>query len=182
MKKAASKRAIKTNKRKPGPKAKPKSAPESSLHVLLRTRNELGVTFSAHAEILARSGSVFFGKMGRPIGPKLHEDLNAQIARGVTTYLYLTTRERWNGAYVTEALKLRQVHSKVAPEKLSLVPLYYVADAPNIQTWFEAVAMARLSRDEMNRIYVISSGREIMSVIKSTAAVFKVSVRAAPTL
>jgi len=38
--------------------------------------------------------------------------------------------------------------------------------------------MERLSREEMNRIFVVSSGREIMSVIKSSATVFCVGVRA----
>ncbi len=146
----------------------------------MRTRNEDGLTFAAHAEVLGRRGSVLFGKMGKPLGTPLVAMLNSQIARGATTFLYLTTRIRWNGPYVTEACKLRHVYQSFPPGMRELVPSYYLNEADRIGTWFEVVEMTRLTKEEMNRIFVISSGREIMSVIKSSATLFKVSVRPTP--
>lgn len=153
----------------------PKAAQD--VHVLIRIRSENGQTTTAHSNILTRKGSALLGKMGQPVGPEFRDILNRQIESGVKTYLFLTTREGWNGPYVTFRCLLRCVHDTLDPAKRELVPTYYIAEAPRIKTWFEIATIERLSRDEMNRIFVLSSGREIMSVIRSSAAMFRVGVR-----
>lgn len=149
-----------------------------SIHVLVRVRSESGQTISAHAEVAATRGAAVLGKIGQAVGPKFREELNRQIASGVRTYLFLTTREGWNGPYVTYRCPLRRVHDELPSDKRALVPPYYMGESARIATWFEISGVERLSREEMNRIYVVSSRREIMSVIASTAAVFRVACRA----
>jgi hypothetical protein len=151
---------------------------DQAVHCLLRVRSENGLTLAAHKDILSRRGTVFLGKMGEALGPAFREKLNQQIERGVKTYLFLVTREGWNGPYVADRCLLRGVHEHLDSAKQPLVPRYYASDISRIRTWLQINRMERLSREEMNRIFVISSRREIMSVIKSSATVFCVGVRA----
>jgi hypothetical protein len=168
-----------STERKTGVRAKRKvKTPDeiAAVHVLLRVRSENGLTLSAHKNVLSRKGTAILGKMGEPLGKVFKDELTKQIERGVRTYLFLTTREGWNGPYVTDRCLLRGVYHTLDDAKRSLVPQYYAVDIPRIETWFEIAAMDRLSRDEMNKIVVLSSGREIMSVIKSSATVFRVGL------
>ena len=152
------------------------SKQDRPFHVLLRVRSELGQTIAAHKEMITRRGVALLGKMGESLGQSFKDELNQQIDRGVKTYLFLTTREGWNGPYVTDRCLLRRVYDTLDAAKQSLVPRYYTADIPRIRTWFEIASMERLAREEMNRLVVLSSGREIMSVIASSATVFRVGV------
>jgi hypothetical protein len=148
------------------------------VHVLLRVRSENGLTIAAHTRMVASKGAAVIGKMGQAIGPEFRRRLNGQIERGVATYLFLTTREGWNGPYVTYRCQMRQVSNSLDPDKRSLVPSYYIDEASKVSTWFEITGIARLTRDEMSRLVVLNSGRSIMSVIASSAAVFRVYVQA----
>ena len=150
---------------------------EEVFHVLLRVRSENGRTIKDHKEMVTKKKVAFVGKMGAALGEAFIRALNEQIQRGVNTYLFLTTREGWNGPYVTDQCLLRKVHSSLEVKYGDFIPRYYLSQAATIKTWFEVTSLKRLTREEMNRIYVLSSGREIMSVIKSTATTFRVGVR-----
>lgn len=150
---------------------------DDAIHILLRVRSENGLTVTAHKQMVASRGRAVLGKMGDAISSHLRDALNRQIQNGVKTYLFLTTREGWNGPYVTDRCLLWGVYHRLDEAKRPLVPSYYAASIPNIETWFEFVSFERLTREEMNRIFVRSSGREIMSVIKSSATVFGVGVK-----
>ena len=145
-------------------------------HVLMRVRSEGGLTVEAHSTMIAEHGVAMFGKRGVPMGVDSRNTINRQIADGTPTYLFVTTREGWNGEYVTYRCRLRKVLPEVAPDQLRLVPRYYVSEARKVATWFEIASFDRLSREEMNSIFVKSSGRSIMSVIKSSATLFHVGL------
>jgi hypothetical protein len=146
-------------------------------HVLIRVRSEDGATISEHYRVLQEQGRALIGKVGKALGDGFMEQLNRQIASGTETYLFLTTKNGWRGSiYTTYQCGLEAVHNTLLPGKRDLVPDYYAAEYEGIGTWFEITSMYELERDEMNRIEVVSSGRTIMSVIKSMASVFKVRV------
>ena len=149
----------------------------SGEHVLLKVRSESGQTITAHADMVAAKGSAMLGKIGQAIGADFRDALNQQVGRGIKTYLFLTIREGWNGPYVTYRCLLRQVYETLDESKKALVPKYYLHESANVKTWFEIASMERLTREEMNRIFVLSSGREIMSVVNSSATVFRVAVQ-----
>lgn len=177
----AKKRLSANKPRAAAPKAaaQPAKSPKpAAAHVLIRVRSENGLTLNAHAQVLSEHGVALLGKVGKPLGFDLQAALNEQIRAGVPTYLFLATREGWNGPYVTDRCRLRRIHTSLPESKRHLIPAYYASAAPQIPTWFEIADIQRLSRDEMNRIFVLSSGRDIMSVIRSSATVFKVGVRA----
>jgi hypothetical protein len=150
---------------------------EPPAHVLIRVRSENGLTITAHASIVASKGAAMLGKIGQPVGATFRKALNEQIERGIETYLFVTTREGWNGPYVTYRCPLRQVHESLDDARRALVPTYYIGEASKINTWFEITGIDRLTREEMNRIFVVSSQRSIMSVIASSAAEFRVGVQ-----
>lgn len=147
------------------------------IHVLIRVRSEDGKTIKAHDNIIAAKGSAVLGKIGQALGTAFIEALNGQIDREVRTYLFLTTREGWNGPYVTYQCRLKRVEIQLAESKRALVPNYYSSDYKNINTWFEISTIDKMSKPDMNRIFVISSGREIMSVISSSASIFRVGLK-----
>lgn len=116
------------------------------------------------------------GKMGKTVSSAFQDRLNAQIAAGTPTYLFLTTREGWKGRYVTYRCPVRQVYQSMEAAKLHLVPAYYRDGAADMSTWFEITAVEPLTAEEMDRIVVLASGRRIMSVVSSTATTFHVGV------
>ena len=62
------------------------------------------------------------------------------------------------------------------PSKASLAPSYYSHEIDTINTWFEISSIDKMSKEDMNKLFVLSSGRSIMSVIKSSASVFRVGI------
>ena len=154
-----------------------KSGGQEPAHVLIRVKSESGQTFAQHGGIIAAKGTAVLGKIGQPLGQKFINELNDQVSRGLDTYLFLTTREGWNGPYVTYKCRLQHTDTQLPDSQLHLVPKYYSREYPSIKTWFQISTMDKLSRSEMNRIFVLSSGREIMSVVKSSAVVFRVGFR-----
>ncbi len=158
---------------------KPKPFANMPVNVLMRVRSEDGRTISAHERIIAAKGSALLGKIGKGLGPDFIKLMNGQIGRGVNTYLFLTTREGWNGPYVTFMCRLKGIETTLPESKRDLAPSYYAASFQDVNTWFEISSIAKMSRSDMNRITVISSGREIMSVIGSSASIFHVVLKIA---
>lgn len=149
------------------------------VHVLIRVRSEDGQTITAHRKMIVAKGSAVLGKIGQGLGSDFIGVLNGQIAGGVPTYLFLTTREGWNGPYVTYQCRVKSVDRELPKSKRAVVPKYYSSEYANVKTWFEILSLDKMSKWEMNQIFVVSSGREIMSVINSSATVFRVSVKRA---
>ena len=113
--------------------------------------------------------------MGKPVGTPYIDKLNVQIQNKIPTFLYLTTREGWNGPYVTYQCTLSLVYRDLPKNKTSLIPKYYASEYKKVTTWFEITSIGKMSKTDMNKIKVTSSGREIMSVISSSAVMFFVS-------
>jgi hypothetical protein len=159
------------------PRLKPNYGAEEIAHIALKVRtDDEGNTIKEHTKVLENLGTVLLGKMGQRIGEPFLASLNDQIARNVRTNLFLIIREGWNGEYVAYQCLLRQVYYLLKEEKKSFVPKYYAHKISNIKTWFEIASMERMSREQMNRIYVLSSNRSIMSVVSSSATIFRVGI------
>ncbi|MDX6577831.1 MAG: hypothetical protein QOE96_3784 [Blastocatellia bacterium] len=137
----------------------------------------MGETITAHSEMIQKKGSAVFGKIGKGVGSEYMKRLNQQIERGEKTYLFLTTTDGWNGPYATYRCLLKGLYEELPTEKQPLVPEYYLHESPSIKTWCEIADMNQLSSQEMNRIFLQSSGRPIMSVLTISTAVFKVFER-----
>lgn len=149
---------------------------EKPFHALIRVKSEDGKTIKAHAEIIRKEGVAILGKIGQPLGLAFMTALNKQVQNGNKTYLFLATREGWNGPYVIYQCELNEVQPYLVGNKQNLVPSYYSSEFKLIKTWFEIKTITKLSNDEMSKIYVLSSGRGISSVINSSASIFRVGL------
>lgn len=163
-----------SNEKKPIEKKRMKPDGVLPNHLLLRVRSEEGQTVTEHSAMIKNRGKAMLGKLGQAIGPDLIAALKKQISEGIPTYLFLTLREGWNGPYVTYKCTLLDLHLEISEDQELFAPRYYKTSWYEVSTWFEIKSMEKMNRDDMNRIYVLSSGREIMSVIKSSASVFRV--------
>ena len=67
------------------------------VHLLVRFSDNLfavGDAIAKHQEVIRQSGSVWFGKLGTPIGQKAADGFISQIEKGIPTYLYLVKGNR----------------------------------------------------------------------------------------
>jgi len=71
---------------------------------------------------------------------------------------------------------LLKVYMELDKSLLSLVPAYYSHEHSNIKIWFEISSLAKMSRETINRVQVISSGRPISSALNSTTPIFRVKI------
>lgn len=149
----------------------------STAHIVVRIRSEDGRTISAHRKVIEQHGRVMFAKIGKGLGNSFLEQLNGQTGKGLPTYLFLATHEGWNKPFGMYQCELVHVHTQLNADMEAFVPSYMQQSIQNVSTWFEIRTIARLSREESNRIYVLTSGREITSAIRGTTAVFRVGVK-----
>jgi hypothetical protein len=153
-----------------------------AIHVLVRVVGGPH-TVPGHSEMVSRKGAVLFGKMGRPISKQFRDTLNDQIARGVNTFFFLTTREGEGSAprrLVTHKCKLRHVYNgSLDNAKRRLIPSYYSTFMiDDIRTWFEITSFERATDEEVFNIFTPSTGREIRYALRGTGCVFRVAIRA----
>jgi hypothetical protein len=146
-------------------------------HLLLKVRSGGGETISAHTEMINRRGSALFGKMGSALGNNFQKALNDQISRNVRTYLFLATLQGNTGQHAIYQCPLIAVHDGMLDSRQEeLVPEYYSYQIDGIWTWFEIAGIELLTPAEANAIFVLSSGRKFLDVIRARNAVFRVGI------
>ena len=155
----------------------PNAASDEVAHVVVRVRSEEGQTVSAHRKVIERNERAFFAKIGKGLGPAFIEQLNGQINRGIPTYLFLATYEGWNAPFGLYQSELLGVHAKLEEHQTKLVPVYLQSAIKNVSTWFEIRTLYRVAREDINKIYILSSGREVSGSLRGTTAVFRVGVK-----
>ena len=151
-------------------------------HVALRIKSENGITISEHNKVIDQKGSVLFSKLGKPLSDAFVNQLNNQLDKEIPTYLFLATYEGRNVPYGYYQCNLVRVHKKVTQSQISFIPEYIQHLVDDIETYFEISSINRLSHAETNRIYVLSSGREISGAIRGTTSIFKVGVKGKSTM
>ena len=152
------------------------STNDVDFHVLLKFHSEGGLTISAHKETVKRKGSALLGKMGIPLAKNFQEALNARVARGVKTYLFLATREGPHEYVIHRCLILGVYDGILDSSQESLVPQYYASRIREIHTWFEISSIHKLTHKEADRIFVLSSGHSISRVINGRPTIFRVGI------
>lgn len=146
-------------------------------HVVIRVKSDNGNTISGHKKVIEINGRVLFGKIGKDLGTAFIDQLNSQINREVTTYLFVATYEGWNVPFGIYQCKLLRVHVGLRDLDKELIPKYLHPVINGINTWFEIQTIHRVSAEEVKRIYILSSGREINGAMRGTTAVFRVGIK-----
>lgn len=150
------------------------------VHLLLRFSDELyrtGGVIDKHRAVIETEGAVWWGKLGRAVSRQRLENLEAQLERGVPTFVYLVQgkRTRLGTQYVACRGDAIAFSSALPPGEESLVPPYYdeLELKRYIGTWIKLTDIADCPADVLQS-YVISSSRAPASesIRTSMAAMF----------
>jgi len=148
----------------------------SKVHALLRVRAEGGLTINSHHQVIAKTGRVLFGKLGKEISPSLKKELFEQIDCGIPTYLFLAVNGGWNEPFQIYECKLKTIHTGIDSGMRSLIPNYLHSYIPAIKTWFEITSVQQAERGEVNKIHIKSSGRCVTSSLRGAVSLFRVGL------
>lgn len=150
--------------------------PNLTIHVVLRVRSDDGRTMEEHVKVLKKSGRVLFAKIGKGLGGHFFDQLNYQIENKIPTYFFIAVYEGWNQPFTFIKCDLIKVHSSITDEQLELVPAYIQPSRKAVSTWFEIAGLTRLASEDVKRIQLATSGREISSSLRGTTAIFRVVI------
>jgi hypothetical protein len=147
-------------------------------HILVRVRSKEGKTVSTYKQIIEEYGRAMFPKIGKGIGVDFINELNNQIAEGTPTNLFIAVHEGWDVPLRIHQCELINVHSNIEAGHETLIPKDLHRSIASISTWFEIQTLVRKPQEYVDKIYVLSSGREIKEAYRGTTSIFKVGVKA----
>jgi hypothetical protein len=150
--------------------------PNLTVHVVLRVRSDDGRTMEEHVKVFKKSGKVLFAKIGKGLGGPFFDQLNYQIENKVPTYFFIAVYEGWNQPFSFIKCDLLKVHTSITDEQVHLVPAYIQPSKNAVSTWFEIDGLTRLATEDVKRIQLATSGREISSSLRGTTAIFRVVI------
>jgi hypothetical protein len=146
------------------------------VHLLLRYSDKYrGVeTIKAHQDLIDLHGSVWLGKIGRPLSNANIRSLNQQIADGIPTYLYLTKRVG-AGDYECHSGLMQELTTS-SPNK-ELIPKYY--EENNIpwmvKLWVKFSELKVIKKSELAEFKIASTGKGAVETFqKSVISLFMV--------
>ncbi len=133
-------------------------------HIVVRFSDSLfeGIsTIREHELIIKNKGSVWFGKLGRPLAKKKIDILNKQINSNEKTYLLLVQKKK-KGYMWTQAV-LDKVANSVGKNEIKLTPPYYKQHDIDKQSsvWFKVSKLYTPPSLDMKKCYIVSSNNPI---------------------
>lgn len=143
------------------------------VHLLVRYREPAPRidTIREHEKLLDVHGAVWFGKFGKAVGGGSLDRLQDQVARGVPTFLYLTTRAA-DGRLVVHRGVAEQFRASAPPaEDSALIPTYYsrLGLPAKIPLWARLCRLDAMTEDRLDNLVVASSRRPVKESLRSTA-------------
>lgn len=145
-------------------------------HVLIRVRSEDGRTVASHQQIINQHGRAMFAKLGKGLGREFTKQLNGQIHQSISTYLFLAVHKTWSTPFSIFQCNLISVKAKVNAEQLNLIPEHVQPFITNTTTWFEIGDIKQMPEDQLDRIYIKTSGRCVLEALRGTTAIFRVGL------
>jgi hypothetical protein len=128
-------------------------------------------TIREHEKLLGVHGAVWFGKFGKAVGGGSVDRMQDQVARGVATFLYLTTRTA-EGRLLVHRGVVEQVRVSAPPaEDSALIPNYYsrLGLPAKIPLWARLCRLDEMTEDRLDNLVVASSRRPVRESLRSTA-------------
>jgi hypothetical protein len=99
-----------------------------------------------------------------------------QIENKIPTYFFIAVYEGWNQPFSFIKCNLLNVYPTIKDEQLELVPAYIHPSRNAVNTWFEIDGFSRLATEEVKRLQLATTGREVSSSLRGTTAIFRVVV------
>lgn len=155
-------------------------------HLVMRFADSLceGIdTIEEHKQVIRQHGSVWLGKLGRPLSAHKINQLNRQINAKHATFLYLVQKR--GGRYTWTQATLVGIDTSLPAGSRVKTPVYYdkFGVRKQISTWFHISSFQKASPSGLRLLHVESSGRPILETLSgSMAAIFMVTIGASKGL
>lgn len=150
------------------------------IHLLIRFSDNLfavGDAIAKHQEVILQNGSVWFGKLGTPIGQTAIDNFISQIEKGIPTYLYLVKGNRRKSTfYKAKIITLSGDFPK--KEKDGIPPYYFDKKiVKQMKSWVKITDIQPLESGEVKSLRVKSSVLDIEETLfRSSAGLFYVVI------
>jgi len=149
---------------------------EKPIHLVIRFSDSLfnvGDVVSKHREVIDLKGSVWFGKIGTPVGKTHISKINEQIQRGIESHLYLVKGNRSRSTFYKGSM-ISLSHEFPSKEKDQIPGYYFEVDIiESIKFWVKLSDLMFLEPKEVNHIKVSSSVLPIQeSIFRSSSGHF----------
>lgn len=128
--------------------------------------------------MLASASRCIFGKFGTSIGATTVAALQRQIEDGTPTYLFLVLKKGWREKFQIYSARLSSISLELSEQDIEIIPQYYRSQWKSISTALEIVTLDLVPQDSHKLIAVAGSGRELLSVLGSSATTFVVTKNA----
>lgn len=155
--------------------------PNTPTHLLIRFSDNLfgvGDAIARHQEVLQQYGSVWFGKLGTPIGKKAIKTTNEQIEQNIPSFLYLVKGNRKRSVFYQA--RMLACSAEFPQQERNLIPPYYFEKdiVPHMKSWVKIADIRLMEPTEVKRIRVKSSVLRIEETLfLSSAGLFYVVLR-----
>ena len=150
-------------------------------HLLIRFSDNLfavGDAIAKHQEVIRQNGSVWFGKLGTPIGQRAIVGFDSQIEKEIVTNLYLVKGNRKKSTfYKAKIITLSSEFPK--NEKGGILPYYFEKKiVKQMKSWVKITNIQLMEPEEIKSLRVKSSVLNIEETLfLSSAGLFYVVVR-----
>jgi len=155
--------------------------PNIPTHLLIRFSDNLfgvGDAIARHQEVLQQYGSVWFGKLGTPIGKKALQTANEQIEQNIPSFLFLVKGNRKRSVFYQARMLF--CSAEFPEQERNLIPTYYFEKklTPQMKSWVKITDIRPMEPTETKRIRVKSSVLRIEETLfRSSAGLFYVVFR-----
>lgn len=155
-----------------------KSTRPKPIHLLVRFSDNLfavGDAIAKHQEVVQKSGSVWFGKLGTPISHKAIETINTQIENNVLSYLYLVKGNRRKSTFYKA--RIVTLTDKFPKKEKDTIPPYYFEKkiVSQMKSWIKITDIQPLEPSEVKLLKVRSSVLNLEETLfRSSAGLFYV--------
>jgi hypothetical protein len=153
---------------------------QNPVHVVVRYANaHLSVddTIARHRDVISKNGSVWFGKIGKPLSEETIKRVNQQVQEEVPSYLYLVTKGSPGGEYSAYKCTIAQMASDLPEKQKKYVPPYYETRGITRQIgfWTKVISIEKIDGGDLRQLHVATSGRSLPhSLARSMAGMFVV--------
>ena len=133
-----------------------------------------GGTIEAHLDVLRSWGYVWFGKMGKRVGPVHIDRLTEDIRQKRDPTLILAGSVR--GGTQLYTCTIQDVQYRLPPAERDQVPEYYRERTRDFSVWFKLGSILQLDDRHAKLLVVVSSQKRLLDVLgRSSSTTFLVS-------
>ncbi len=148
------------------------------LHLVVRFSDNLfsiGDVVERHNEVTSKYSYVWFGKFGSTISEKRIEMLHGQIAKKISTYIYLVKGNRKKSTFYRS--NLLEITKQLPKSEEKRYPKYYTENKlqKHIQTWFKITEIVPIEDSALSKLKAVGSVYPIQeTLVRSSSGYFLV--------